>query len=371
MNTKRRHGCFRTAAAAVIAVLAGCGLPRAARAGDVRISETAEIDRATVLLGDIAEFNDFDPEFEARLRVVVMSDAPRAGLSRAILAAEVRDTLQRSGANLVDMHIYGSSQCIVTRKRVDVDPADAPSKPIIHKPAKPLRRHADLQPVAPAANTLDAAIRDYIDARIARDDGRLEISLNRTDRATRDALDSTVGPGTYRIRERDPLGLGLCALDVELLRDGRVIDSLGVIGEIELVKPVLVARKPINRGSTIDRAELKLEERRFSRPSEVGISDMEVVEGYEATRFIQPGEMLSTRSLRQKPVIERGDIVKILVSGNGVQITTTGKAQASGALGDTIPVARNGSRRKQDVIDAMITGPGVVTYGGVRQVARR
>lgn len=371
MNTKRRHGCFRTAAAAAIATLIGCGLPNAAQAGDVRIAEAVEIDHATVLLGDIADFNDFDPDFEARLRNVVMADAPRAGLSRAVLAAEVRATLQRSGANLADMHIYGSARCVVTRKRVEPDPAEAQQKPIVHKPAKPLRRHADLQPVAPAANTLDAAIRAYIESRIARDDGRLEVTLNRSDRTTRDALDSIVGPGTHRIRERDPLGLGLCALDVELLQDGRIVETLGVIGEIELVKPVLVARKPINRGSTVDRSELKLEERRFSRPADVGISAMELVEGYEAIRFIQPGEMLSMRSLRQKPVIDRGDIVKILVSGDGVQITTTGKAQASGALGDVIPVARNGSRRKQDVIDAMITGPGVVTYGGVRQIARR
>ena len=369
MNTKRRHGCFRTAVAAAFAALCALGMPYSAQAGDVRIAESAEIDRATVLLGDIADFSGFDAEFEARLRDVVIADTPRIGNSRAIRAAEVRGTLQRAGANLADMHIYGSSRCLVSRKRIE--PADLPRKPINHKPAKPLRRHSDLQPIKPADNTLEAAVRDYIHARVPREDGRIEITLNRTGQSTRDALASIVGPGTYRIQERDPLGLGLCALDVELLREGRVVEAVDVIGEIELIKPVLVARKPINRGRTIDRADLKVEDRRFSRNGDVGLSDMALVAGYEATRFIQPGEMLSMRSLRQKPVIERGDMVKILVSGDGVQITTTGKAQASGALGDVIPVARNGSRRKRDVIDAMITGPGVVTYGGVRQVARR
>jgi flagella basal body P-ring formation protein FlgA len=81
--------------------------------------------------------------------------------------------------------------------------------------------------------------------------------------------------------------------------------------------------------------------------------------------------MLTGRFLREKPLVERGEMVKILIRGEGVQITTTGKAQEGGALGDVIAVARNGSRRKSDLIDAVISGPGVVTYGGVRQVARR
>jgi flagella basal body P-ring formation protein FlgA len=293
------------------------------------------------------------------------------GASREIRAMEVRGILQRAGANLASIRIYGSSHCLVTRKRNKPDPAESDSKEIKHKPAKPLQRHADLHPGAPERNTLEAAVRDYIEARVAYDDGRLDIALNRTSRTVRDALDSIVAPGTFRIRERDPLSLGLCALDVEFVRDGQVGDTIGVIGQIDLIKPVLVARKPINRGSTVDRRDLKFEERRFSRIQDVGLSDMEIAAGFEATRFIQPGEMLSTRALREKPVIERGDVVKILVQGDGVQITTTGKAQAAGALGDVIPVARNGSRRKRDVIDAMVTGPGVVTYGGVRQVASR
>ncbi len=348
----------------------GCWPVGAARAGDVRIAASADIDAATIRLGDIADVADADADFESRLRSVVIADTPRFGNSRAIRVDEVRSALTLAGANLATIHIYGSSRCVVSRKRVEPDPAEAP-KPIVHKPVKPLRRHADLVPPAPTENSLEAAVRDYIHARVPREDGRIEVTLNKTGRGIRDALEAPVRAGSYRIRERDPLGLGLCALDVELMIDGDVAETLGVIGEIELVKPVLVARKPINRGSVIDRRDLKIEERRFSRNGDIGVSDMELAAGCEATRFIQPGEMLSLRSLREKPVIERGDLVKILVRGDGVQITTSGKAQASGALGDVIPVARNGSRRKQDVIDAMITGPGVVTYGGERQIARR
>lgn len=371
MNMKRRHGCFRLAVAASAATLAVCGLTRASRAGEVRVAASAEIDHATVLLGDIAEISNFDDDLESRLHDVVLADAPHAGGSRLIRASEVRGILQRSGANLATIRIYGSSRCLVSRKRVRPDPAERARKRITHKPAKTLRKHADLHPVAAPANTLDAAVRDYIRARLVREDGRLEITFNRTSRSVRDALDSVMKPGSFRIRERDPLELGLCALDVELIRNGRVADTVDVIGQIELVKPVLVARKPINRGSIVDRTDLKIEERRFSRIGDVGLSDMELAAGYEATRFIRPGEMLSMRSLREKPIIERGDMVKILVRGAGVQITTTGKAQEAGALGDVITVARNGSRRKRDLINAVVTGPGVVTYGGVRQVARR
>lgn len=367
MNMQRRHGCFQITVAILIAI----GLTQVVRAGDIRIAQSVEVDSPTVRLGDIAELSHFELDLESRMLDVVIADTPRVGATREIRATEVRGILRRAGANLANIRIYGSSRCVVSRKRNVPDPAESGARKIKHKPAKPLRRHSDIHPVAPASNTLEATVRDYIEARVVRDDGRLEIMLNRTSRAVRDALDSTVAPGTYRIRERDPLGLGLCALDVELIRDGHVVETIGLIGQIDLIKPVLVARKAINRGSTVDRRDLKFEDRRFSRAQDVGLSDMELAAGYEATRFIHPGEMLSLRSLKEKPVIERGDMVKILVRGDGVQITTTGKAQSSGALGDVIPVARNGSRRKRDVIDAMVTGPGVVTYGGVRQVARR
>jgi len=370
MMNERRHGCFRAATPAIAALAAMSLCPDAAKAGDVRVLSRATIDADTVRLGDIAVFDGFAVEFERRVRDVVLADAPRPGQSREIRATDVRGILQAAGANLVEIRIYGSSRCVVSRRRATSDPAKRVRKPIKHKPRKPLRRHAD-SIRAPAHDTLDAAVRDYIAVRLTPEDGRIEVALNRSTRSLREALDAKVAPGTYRIRERDPLRPGLCALDVEFVNNGEIVETVTVIGSIELIKPVLVARKPINRGSVVNQRDLKIEERRFTRIEDVGLSDMALAAGYEATRFIRPGEMLSLRVLRQKPLVKRGDIVRILVRGEGVRITTTGKAQRAGALGDVIPVARNGSHRKRDVIDAMVSGPGVVTYSGIQRVASR
>ena len=81
--------------------------------------------------------------------------------------------------------------------------------------------------------------------------------------------------------------------------------------------------------------------------------------------------MLEVRSLRAEPLVRRGQYVKILIRGEGVEIRTTGKSQQAGALGDVITVRRDGSRRQQDLIEAMVSGPGLVTYHGPRHVARR
>ncbi len=55
----------------------------------------------------------------------------------------------------------------------------------------------------------------------------------------------------------------------------------------------------------------------------------------------------------------------------GVEIKSTGKAQNAGALGDRIEVCRNGVKRKQDLIEAVVTGPKTVTVTDIRQVASR
>jgi len=132
-----------------------------------------------------------------------------------------------------------------------------------------------------------------------------------------------------------------------------------------------VARRPINQGQIISGRDVKLQERRFSKVGDMGMTSLSRVIGLQSQRFLKQGTMLKARSLRAEPLVRRGQYVKILIRGEGVEIRTTGKSQQAGALGDVISVRRDGSRRQQDLIEAMVSGPGLVTYRGVRHVAKR
>ncbi len=413
---RRRHGCFRHFG---IALLVGCWMPAIAQAGAIRILPKAEILKSRITVGDVAVLRDFDPELTREMRAVVLAEISRAGSGRVVHAREISHLLEAAGANLADVRIYGSLRCEVTRLKVqqvgDSVAARSAKQPAAmrtthhqhthratgnthshrasnrtpvsrqshshscshgHQHARggyesangiPQRNHR----VQPPTDSLEAAVQLFIQARMPDLDGEIDVALNRRIDLLREVAESGAGRPSFQVHERDPIRLGLVGLEVDIYQGGQRVKTLPVVAQVELLRPVLVARRPINRGQTVSQRDLRVEKRRFDSLEGIGLSEMELAVGYEATRFIPEGDMLSVRALKEPPLIRRGATVKILISGGGVQITALGKAQKEGALGDVIPVAKNGSHRKRDIIDAMVTGPGVVTFGRPDLVAQR
>jgi len=416
---RRRHGCFRHFGSALIV---GCLCPALAQAGAIRILPKAEILKARITVGDVAVLRDFDPELTREMRAVVLAEISRAGGKRIVHANEISQLLKAAGANLADVRIYGSLRCEVARLMVQQLGESVVSRSAkrqaaghaaghqhahraagthqSHRSQASSTRHASYraghhhacshghqharsshaaangipqgnQGVQPPTDTLESAVRSFIQARIPDLNGEIDVALNRRIDLLREVAQSGVGQPTFEVHERDPIRLGLVGLEVDIYQAGQRVKTLPVVAQVELLRQVLVARRPINRGQTVSQRDLRVEKRRFDSLDGVGLSDTELAIGYEATRFIPEGDMLTARALKEQPLIRRGETVKILISGGGVQITTLGKAQKEGALGDVIPVAKNGSHRKRDIIDAMVTGPGVVTFGRPDLVAQR
>lgn len=414
---RRRHGCFRKLGATLLA----CWLmPAGASAGDIRILPKAEILKARITVGDVAVLHGFDPQLTREMRAVVLAEVSHAGGRRVIHADEIAQLLVDAGANLATMRIYGALRCEVSRLKVQQvgtvvkTAARRPSTPNTsrHHHAKTnatsqsnsSHRHAgrtatrqdggrrscshsphqrsSATPLAggipqrnhhvePASNSIEGAVRSFIQARMPDLEGDIDVALNQRINLLREVAESGVGQPVFEVHERDPIRLGLVGLEVDIYQAGQRVKTLPVVAQVELIRPVLVARKPINRGQMVSQRDLRVEKRRFDRLEDTGLSEMELAVGYETTRYIPEGDMLTTRALKAQPLVRRGETVKILLSGQGVQITTLGKAQKEGSLGEVIPVAKNGSRRRRDIIDAMVTGPGVVTYGRNDLVAQR
>jgi flagella basal body P-ring formation protein FlgA len=146
---------------------------------------------------------------------------------------------------------------------------------------------------------------------------------------------------------------------------------LSVVAEAAVVRDVVVAKRAINRGETIEGRSLKLEQRRFTDASQIGVTDLAAVVGHQARQLIHAGEMLAVRSVEPRPLVKRGDPVTIWMRQGGLVIKAAGRAQAAGSLGQMIEVARDGTRRKQDLIDAVVTGPATVSVGEARQATLR
>ena len=387
-NDNLKTGIIATLAAMIIVMASDAAL-----AGQIRIWPTATVSSDTVLLRDIAEVRGFDGETVSKLAEVIVYGAPRVGGEALVRTDDVREALRESGINLAEVRMFGASRCKVTRSRAPrearaiVRPATAEQlKDIAAEPERaPLPEHKPIGPKKLDAveregseeaserkgvepDSLEHALRQHIAGLFTRDDGRVEIRFS----PTSEKVLAIGGPDLrYRIRNRDLRRTGLIGFEIEILSPGAVTQEVLVSAEVTLMKSVVVARRPINQGQIINGRDLMLEERRFDRNEDVGLVDLAAAVGQQSKRFMRQGEMIDARSIETRPLVRRGDLVKVVMSGGGVEIRTTGQAQSAGALGDTITVRRDGSRRKQELIDVVVAGPGLVTYGVPQRVASR
>ncbi len=355
---RTQHGCW-TSALLVVAVITVQS--PVVRADEIRVWPTAVVQADSVLLADVADLRGFDPTIQSQLGSLVVHAAPRSGGQVLVRLSDVRGALSDADANMASIRIFGSSRCKVSRPR-------PPRKSVAFR--APKRCESPIKKAEPvsrdrsaSSGTLESAIRDFINARVPMRDARVEIRFSP---ANERDLAMTDIEYQFEIRARSNRGIGLLSFDVSLVRDGRVERTSPIVAEVSLVKDVVVARRAINRGKTIEGRDLRLEERRFSRIEDIGITELAAAVGQESRQFVKTGSMLRAKQVRAKPLVTRGQRVTIWSRNGGLVIKTTGKAQRAGSLGETIEVRRDGAKRRQDLIEAVITGPGTVTLADTR-----
>lgn len=359
----RRNG-IRMGAWGAVAVVCACA---AAVGGEIRIWPSCVVQGEAIHLGDVADVGGFAAGDREKLRDIIVSAAPKAGGDLTVQTSDVRSALAEAHVNLADISLVGSSRCKVSRMHPTVATLDKSSAPR-HVRKISMGEAARPQEIAarPTTATLESVLRDYIAARVGDTEGKVEVRFSPT---CRSALQLAAARHHFDIRPREQTKLGLLTLEVQITGDDVAPKQVPVVAEVSLTREVVVAKRPINRGETIEGRNLKLEQRRFTDYSQIGVTDLAAVTGQQARQLIRPGEMLLDRILESKPVVRRGDPVTIWMRQGGLVIKASGRAQASGSLGERIEVAREGTKRKQDLIEAIVTGPATVTVGEGQQVA--
>jgi len=361
MMTRQGHG----RSIAVWALLAACGAVENCPAGEIRLWPTATVREDAVRLADVADLRGFEQEEQARLAAVVLRPALPPGGEILLSAADLREAMSAASANLAAIRIYGASRCRVSRPRPPRDLVEP--RPGAAASPRPAPAAAAARPSKPAASrTIETLVREYLTARLADGKSRLEIRFSP---AGRRVLDLPAEGFAVQIRPTSDRRLGMISLEVEIAAAEGPPCVEAVLAEVLMVREVVVARRPINKGKSIEARDLQMEERRFSDPADIGLTDLAAAVGRQSVSFVRQGEMLRAEGLVSRPVVNRGDTVTIWARLGGVEIKTTGKAQQAGALGDVIRVRRDGAKRNQDLLDAVVTGPKTVAVTDVRRIA--
>jgi flagella basal body P-ring formation protein FlgA len=146
-----------------------------------------------------------------------------------------------------------------------------------------------------------------------------------------------------------------------LLEVGGIPVKRGVITvRVETLAPVLVAVRPLARGTAILESDLKIENRNLARLPRRHLAERSQAVGKQTARAIPQGALLTESMITIVPAVKRGQIVQLRFETNGLRIDARGRASEDGQTGDQIRVVGEWTRIE---LSGQISDDGVVHVG--------
>jgi len=289
----------------------------------------------------------------------------------------IRAALASSGVNMAEVTLGGATRCTVTRP-IDAMPESLASSTSLATEAGANEdrtrrashgarsRNDDPRSVATAASsestgsrTLRDAVVSFFNSELSRYGGTADIVFDRTEAKVLDLS----GPAyDFRVRRGNGPALGLIPLAIDVVADGRVVQSVPMVVQVSMIRRVVIAGRPINQDATIRAADVEVVAISFTRLDKLGFGEPAQVIGQRAKRFIAAGSTIEPTALESVPLVARGQIVTLTAVEGAVRIVTTASAMKEGRLGETITV-RSADHSKVE-FDAVIVGPAAVQIGG-------
>jgi flagella basal body P-ring formation protein FlgA len=154
-----------------------------------------------------------------------------------------------------------------------------------------------------------------------------------------------------RIGKDSPLGTTIFTLGV--YENNKLMKAVPVSIGVTLLVDALVTTTPINGGEEM--CGLALAKRTITGQGEMPVTDLRLVEGKQAVRYIPAGSIVFQSMIEKIPIIKQGDKVKIMVDKGSVRVSADGEARQNGAMGELIRVTNLGSRKivQAEIIDSL------------------
>ena len=147
--------------------------------------------------------------------------------------------------------------------------------------------------------------------------------------------------------------LGNTPLSVVLFRDGERVGSVRVVGKVNVFKPIAKAARNIKSREIISRDDIRfVRENLADLPHDVIVSPEEII-GKETAHSFRVNEVIRKRDIAEPLLVQKGDIVTIMISIPGLLITSKGQALEGGRLGQMMKVKNIATKR---VVLGMVKG---------------
>lgn len=135
-----------------------------------------------------------------------------------------------------------------------------------------------------------------------------------------------------------------------------------VRGTIEKMQEMPVLKNTIQIGGVIRSEDIEIISITSRKVSVQHIQNPELIVGKTVRSYsLKPGQLIRSADVADPIVIKKGNGVQIKIEGDGFEVTTKGRALASGVIGETIQVANIASKK---VLDCIIQDSSTVLIEG-------
>lgn len=176
-----------------------------------------------------------------------------------------------------------------------------------------------------------------------KDRGQLEL------RFSRPWVDAAIPDETLTLRVVDLPTAGLsasCIVRFELRTETETVGTWQTAVQTRIWRDVLVARSPLSRGMLASHADIGTERRDVLTNRDALVALPGAAETLEVTGNVSAGSTLTARSLRFRPVVNRGKVVDAIVQNGSLQISMRVEVLEDGLPGQTIRVRNPKTKRE-------------------------
>lgn len=289
------------------------------------LKEKVVVDQDMVRLSDLADVSGVSQAASSHLGATMVAKSPLPGQTRFVSLDYIRIRLRQAGFQTDEMTFQGVQDVQVSRESVTLS-----RDSVIHAVAKTIRERMPWKNEDVVINNI------HFDEDIQLPTGKL----------------------THRIvpnRNEDYLGQTLLAL--KLFVDGELVKKTWVHADISVMADVVKVVRPLGKNQKIERPDVAVVHSDLADLPSDTVRSVDEALGSRTTQMIYPNTILKAGMISLPPLVNRGDIVKIVANAGPMTITATGKVKQQGRKGEMISVINTDSNR---VITARVIGPGAV-----------
>jgi len=289
----------------------------------VTFHEEAEVTASHVTLADVAAFDE-DSALAKALASKQIAFSPKAGASITVTKRSIKDKLIRQTPENTDIIWEGAPAILVTRRGIPIVPQD-----------------------------IEATITEYL---FEKSDDLPSADYSFVPRELPLPFMLPTGALEIDVIPANPNVIGSRRITLIYKVDGKIVKNISIRGKLKAMAPVAILTQNVKRGSILHPNMVQLQTKDLGK-LRTPCTDLREVLGKRLTRSLRSGVVLDLSSIEFPPVIRKGQLVKILLRNNGLQLSATGISSMNGKQDQIIRVINTGS---QKMIYCKVLSPGIV-----------